>query len=102
MLNQVILVARLEKITDEQIILKTAAPDTYESWYVSVDLPHSIMTNVRAYCHTGDVIGVKGHLEQSNRIVGEKITFLSSTYERGGEDDDSDTVQESTETESQS
>ena len=100
MLNQVILVARLEKISDEQIVLKVAARDTYEDWFITVDISHDIMTNVRAYCHVGDVVGIKGHLEQSNRIVGEKITFLSSTSARGGEDDDSDTVQESTETES--
>lgn len=99
MLNQVVVVARLEKMTDDQIILKASSPDTYESWYITIDISHSIMTNVRAYCHVGDVVGIKGHLEQSNRIVGEKITFLSSTYARGGEDNDSNTVQESTETE---
>jgi hypothetical protein len=99
MLNQVILVGRFVRYEDNGIVVKVQAHDTYEDWYLTVQLPHTILTNVKAYCTIGDVVGIKGHLEHNNVIVGEKITFLSS---KGGETNDSNTVQESTETESQS
>lgn len=100
MLNQVILVGRLVKLEEPNIIIKVVSATTYDEWLLEIELPHSIFSNTQAYCGVDSVIGVKGHLEQGNKIVGEKITFLSTT--KGGEEDDSNTVQEGTETESQS
>lgn len=99
MLNQAIVVGRFVRYETDGIVLKVQAKETYEDWYLPVKLSHSILTNVKAYCTIGDVVGVKGHLEHNNVLVGEKITFLSS---KGGEYNDSDSVQESTETEGQS
>ncbi len=102
MLNQVILVGRIVRYEEpDNVIVKLTSSTTYEEWYITVKLPNTLLTNTKAYCTIGDLIGVKGHLEQGNDIIAEKITFLSSA-QRGGEEDGSDTVQESTETESQS
>lgn len=100
MLNQVILVGRLVRLEEPNITIKVTSATSYEDWFLEIELSHDIFSNTQAYCGIDSVIGVKGHLEQGNKIVGEKITFLSTT--RGGEEDDSNTVQEGTETESQS
>lgn len=99
MLNQVIMVGRFVRYEDDGIIIKQEAKETYEDWYFPIKLSHAILTNVKAYCTIGDIIGIRGHIEHNNVIVAEKITFLSS---KGGETNDSNAVQESTETESQS
>lgn len=102
MLNQVIFVGRLARYEEpNNVVVKLTSSTTYEEWYITVKLPNTLLTNTKAYCTIGNLIGVKGHLEQGNDIVAEKITFLSAT-QRGGEEDGSNTVQESTETESQS
>ena len=102
MLNQVVFVGRLVRYEEpNSVVVKLTSSTTYEEWYITVKLPNTILTNTKAYCTIGDLIGVKGHLEQGNDIIAEKITFLSAA-QRGGEEDDSNTVQESTETESQS
>lgn len=100
MLNQVLFVGRIARYEEpNSVVVKLTSSTTYEEWYITVKLPNTILTNTKAYCTIGDLIGVKGHLEQGNDIIAEKITFLSAA-QRGGEEDDSDTVQESTETES--
>ena len=62
----------------------------YESDFIRCVLWNGIAANTSEYCHTGDVIGVKGRLqtryyedEDKKRIyvmevIAEKVTFLSS------------------------
>jgi len=62
----------------------------YESDFIRCVLWNGIAANTSEYCHTGDVIGVKGRLQTSNyndengkrhfvmEVVAEKVTFLSS------------------------
>ena len=62
----------------------------YESDFIRCILWNAIATNTSEYCHTGDVIGVKGRLQTSSyddengkrhfvmEVVAEKVTFLSS------------------------
>ena len=62
----------------------------YETDMVKVTLEGTINDNTREYCHKGDIIGVKGRIrvdEDGMKIVGEKVTFLSS---RTKDDEDED------------
>ena len=63
----------------------------YENDMVKVTLEGTINDNTREYCHKGDIIGVKGRIrvdEDGMKIVGEKVTFLSSKTK---DDEDEDT-----------
>ena len=62
----------------------------YENDMVKVTLEGTINDNTREYCRKGDIIGVKGRIrvdEDGMKIVGEKVTFLSS---RTKDDEDED------------
>ena len=66
------------------------ADGIYETDFVRCVLWSAIAENTAEYCHTGDVIGVKGRLQSSDylddagnkryvlEVVAEKVTFLSS------------------------
>ena len=80
MLNQVILVGRIEKIENNLIILKVFKHykndvGEYEPMYIDVFLKEKIFSQVN------DTIGVKGYLDIINNeliVKAEKVTFLSS------------------------
>lgn len=62
----------------------------YEADFIDVTLWNEIATNVKEYCHKGDLVGVKGRLQVSTyetengdkrksvKVIAEKISFLSS------------------------
>lgn len=104
-MNQIILVGRLtsnpEVITTETNKKKTEitiavsrnfknVDGIYETDFIRCILWNAIALNTSEYCHTGDVIGIKGRLqtrsyldEAENRkfvmeVIAEKVTFLSS------------------------
>ncbi len=104
-MNQVILVGRLtsdpEVIVTENDKKKTSitiavtrpfknSDGIYEADFIRCILWNNIALNTCEYCHTGDVVGVKGRLqtrsyEDENKtrkyiteVIAEKITFLSS------------------------
>ena len=98
MINQVVIVGRLvnnpttfreDEFTKEYTKITVAVPRSYknmdgeyETDFVDVSLYNTIATNTIEHCKKGDVIGVKGRLQQKNNrtieVVAEKITFLSS------------------------
>lgn len=63
----------------------------YESDFIRCILWNGIAANTTEYCHSGDVIGIKGRLQSSKYedenqkmhfvtdVVAERVTFLSST-----------------------
>lgn len=63
----------------------------YETDFIRCVLWNNIALNTFEYCHTGDVLGIKGRLqtrsyedEEKNKrfimeVIAEKITFLSSS-----------------------
>lgn len=56
----------------------------YETDFIDVVLYSSIAENTKEYSFKGDLVGVKGRLQNidgSTKIIGEKITFLSSKKE---------------------
>lgn len=98
MLNQTVLVGRVATLPTEYIcsegkfyIMSIVVPrvgssskdDTF-----NVLLTENIADNTAKYCAVKDIIGVKGSLrvfDNTLYVLGEKITFLTSTHTEGGE-----------------
>ncbi len=106
MLNNVILVGRLTKNpeivpckeSDKKKTVVTLAVSRnyknvdgiYETDFIRCVLWNAVASNTCEYCHSGDVIGIKGRLETRSyeseekeikyitEVVAEKVTFLSS------------------------
>ena len=112
MLNQVILVGRLvEKPTKEKVEEKNITQITlavprsyknadgeYETDFIDCTLWNEIADNVCEWCDKGDLIGIKGRIEQvligddesklrDMRIIAEKVTFLSSKVNKKTKDE---------------
>ena len=104
MLNQVMIVGRLTKISEikegekKTVIVTVAVPrcfkntdGEYETDFVELVLEGNLATNTVEYCKKGDIIGVKGRIESSEieskdgskkyemKNIAEKVTFLSSS-----------------------
>ncbi|MBR6133715.1 MAG: single-stranded DNA-binding protein [Bacilli bacterium] len=107
MLNQVVLVGRLtdnpevatrdkgKKVTT--IILAVQRPyknqdGIYEADFIRCILWDAIATNTCEYCHKGDIVGIKGHIQISTYevdgtrkyntdVIAEKVTFLQTKKE---------------------
>lgn len=99
MMNQVVLVGRLEKDFEirelesgkkvANIVFACNRPfknsdGEHDTDYIDIILWDGIASNTKEYCHKGDLLGVKGRIqnndetEHKNEIVAEKLTFLSS------------------------
>ncbi len=103
-MNQVILVGRLcaePEMTNDQEKKRSVitiavnrsfknVDGVYETDFIRCILWNNVAMNTFSYCHTGDVVGIKGRLqtrsyedETKNRkfimeVIAEKVTFLSS------------------------
>lgn len=114
MLNQVVMVGRLAqeptvketengaKVTNITLAVPRSyknAEGVYETDFVDCTLWNAVAENTCEYCKKGDIIGVKGRVEANNyekengekvysqRIVAEKVTFLSSNKDKQKDDD---------------
>lgn len=95
MLNQVVLVGRLVDIQTYYILVKSMRPNKnadgeYESDTIKCYIPSNMYKNIKDRCEIGDIMGVKGRLENKdgNLIVSiEKATFLSSGADDAIDDD---------------
>ena len=101
MLNQVVLVGRIEnmetvdEVTTVTIIVPRAYKNVdgnYDSDHIPVQITGNMATNTLQYCKVADIIGIKGALRNvgiSDRIdlVAEKVTFLSSHNPSVSEDE---------------
>ena len=98
MLNQTILVGRIVKevevkeVDNRKVAYVTLAVQrsykneegVYETDFVPCTLWNQMAENVAEYCRKGDLVGVKGRIQNENNgivIVAEKVTFLSSKKE---------------------
>ena len=99
MLNQVVIVGRLVEITEikeneignKNCNIKLAVPRSYknengeyETDFIDCTLWQGIAENTLEYCHKGDVIGIKGKLQNKEdklSVVAEKVSFLTSKKE---------------------
>lgn len=108
MLNQLVLVGRL--VSDkgkkgevdglEVTQIKVSIPRSYkndngeyDTDILPVMLTGNIAKNTMEYCKKGDIIGIKGRVQQDQEskhsyILAEKITFLSSSKNVGDEDEE--------------
>lgn len=114
-MNHVVLVGRLaeepkvittesgKQVTSVNVAVTRNFKNTegiYESDFIRCVLWNGVASNTSEYCHTGDVIGVKGRLqtrfyddENQKRIyvtevIAEKVTFLSSAKNKELKDEE--------------
>lgn len=101
MLNQVVLVGRIEnmetvdEVTTITIIVPRAYKNVdgnYDSDHIPVQITGNMATNTLQYCKVADIIGIRGALRNvgiSDRIelVADKVTFLSSHNPSVSEDE---------------
>lgn len=98
MLNQIVLVGRLTKnpeVMENQdgskfAIINLAIPRSfknengeYDTDFVDCTLLNGVAQNTAEYCKKGDIVGVKGRIQNLSdtaqlQIVAEKLTFLTS------------------------
>jgi single-strand DNA-binding protein len=86
MLNQVILVGRIQELHEGKILVNIPRnyknkDGEYESDLVTIAIEGKINESVNEYCNKGDIVGIKGRIEILNDntlIKAEKITFLSA------------------------
>ena len=84
MLNQVILVGDLLEKNKNKFYLKVQRPyknanGEYDEEIIEISSTVWLQENeVFKDIETGTKVGVKGHIETKNKIVAEKVTFLSS------------------------
>ena len=87
--NMFVLVGRIQEIKNEYIIVSVARQfkdeeGNYINDIVRVVVKGSMFDNVKEYCKKGNIIGVKGRIENIDKnmeLIAEKITFLSSKSE---------------------
>jgi single-stranded DNA-binding protein len=98
MLNQIILVGRIEKMkkVGDGAIITLRVPRSfknedgeYKNDYIDVSISGDIAKTTLEYCKKDDIVGAKGRVQSKEiekyhtkttiiEIIGEKITFLSS------------------------
>lgn len=96
MLNQVILMGRITKevetIESDKLYKVSIATQRnykndkgiYDVDFFNILLPGQIVTNTKEYCRKGDLIAIKGRIQDNNKtfeIVAEKVSFLASRKE---------------------
>lgn len=103
MLNQTVLVGRLtdkpevKELEDGKKVCNVtlAVPRSYKNEngeydtdFIPVVLWNAIAGNVVEYVTKGDIVGIKGRLENRDTgltLIAEKVTFLSSNKDKGEE-----------------
>lgn len=95
MLNQIILVGRVQDIKQEQkkVIATLSVPQSfknisgeYEVNIIDVSIYGTIAETTQEYVKKGDLIGVRGRLQRLEKnkkleVIAEKVTFLSTKKE---------------------
>ena len=95
MLNQIILVGRVQDIKQEQkkVVATLAIPQSfkningeYEVNIIDVSIYGTIAETTQEYVKKGDLIGVKGRLQRLEKdktleVIAERVTFLSTRKE---------------------
>lgn len=102
MLNQIVLVGRITK-TPEMMenqdgskfsIINLAVPRTFkykngehDTDFIDCTLLGSIAINTYEYCKKGDLVSIKGRIQNLNntaqlQIIADKVTFVSSSKEK--------------------
>ena len=90
MVNSVMLVGRFVKLENDTIVLSIPSNSKNENgeWYaynISCSISGSLLENTKKYVSVGNIVGIRGHFEDNNMVVVEKITFLSGGKEYNNE-----------------
>lgn len=72
MLNQLVMLGRVKSINESDIIIVND-----ENEFV-IQVSGEMLSNTKDYLSIGDLIGIKAKLMSNNKIVAERITFLSN------------------------
>lgn len=79
MLNMFTIVGRINEIGNDTICVSVPdAENKTENNKLFIEIGVNMINQIKEYCHIGDLIGVKGTILDNNKLVGTKITFLSS------------------------
>ena len=90
MLNQFIIVGKIDTVNkeDDKSLLIINVPRSYknengeyESDTLKIQVYSNISDALNDYCKHGDVVGVKGRIQEDNILIAEKVSFLSSKSE---------------------
>ena len=95
-MNNVVLTGRLthepQKIENDKVIITLAVnriykneEGCYETDFIQCVLSGTVATSTFEYCRKGDLVGVKGRLENLNdtsqiAVVADKVTFLTAAH----------------------
>ena len=117
-MNQVVLVGRLtedpsvietesgKKYTTVKLAVQWAFKNTdgiYETDFIRCVLWNGIAANTSEFCHTGDILGIKGRLQNRSyetedneikyitEVIAERVTFLSSANKDKSKDNQKST-----------
>lgn len=113
MLNQVVLVGRLtqDPVVEETVNNKkyTAitvavqrsfknASGVYETDFIRCVLWNGVASSTKEYCHTGDIVGIKGRLQNRSyeteqketkyitEVIAERVTFIQKSKKNNADD----------------
>lgn len=84
MLNQVIIIGRVKQIRENNLVIAIEGINKNdEPILVPCEIEDNIVTNTKQYCKPGDIVGIKGKLENKKGLIikVEKISFLTSKSE---------------------
>lgn len=82
--NIVIIIGRILEFQDGNYIKVVTTRNfknvdgVYESDFIEIKLSEIIMKKTKEYCKKGDLVSIKGRIENGNNIIGENISFLKS------------------------
>lgn len=79
MLNMFTVLGRITEIGNDTISVSVPdAENKTESHKLFIEIGVNMANQIREYYHIGDLVGIKGKILDNNKLVGEKVTFLSS------------------------
>ena len=87
MLNQFVVVGKLKEILNGREIvivvnnLEKNKDGEYTNEELTIEIGITLMGHIEEYCKPGDILGIKGKIKHPNKLVAEKISFLSSRKE---------------------
>lgn len=84
-MNNIVIVERIASFEGNEVIISVNRnykneDGIYMSDLIPVCLGMNMTEQMTKYCKVGDMLGIKGHLENRNGVVvmAEKVSFLSS------------------------
>lgn len=86
MMNNFLIIGRLVKFIEEDensaiAVIKTKKDVNNGEYQIDIIMNGSIKENIKKYISSGDILGVKGYISENNKLIADKVTFLSSKKE---------------------